>query len=194
MLERREKMDKLQRLLELIREKALHIDGEYRLAYGGESGFFFDIKSVSLDPEGSNLIADIILDKIKDDNLEAVGGLESGAIPIVAAVTERSYQIERPLNGFFVRKKPKNRGTEELIEGNFKEKSKVILVDDVTTTGNSVVNAIDAVRKRGSTVDKVITIVDRSKGAKESLKEHNIELVPLIEVDNVTFPELSGKT
>ncbi len=187
-------MDKLQRLLELIKEKALHIDGEYKLAYGGESGFFFDIKSISLDPEGSNLIADIILEKIKEDELEAVGGLESGAIPIVAAVTERSYQINRPINGFFVRKQAKNRGTKELIEGNFKENSRVILVDDVTTTGKSVVNAIDAVRERGSTVEKVVTIVDRIHGAKEELKKHNIELVPLLEADKDTFPELPQKT
>lgn len=178
------KLDRRQRLLGLIEKKALHTGGEFKLAYGGESPFFFDIKRISLDPLGSNLIAEEILELIKDENIDSVGGLESGAIPIVAAVTEKSYQIKRPVNGFFVRKKAKNRGTKELIEGNFKENSKVVLVDDVTTTGNSVINAIEAVRNRGCKVDQVITIVDRLQHAKENLKEHDIELVPLFTAED----------
>lgn len=177
-------MKRKERLLELIQTKALNKDGKFQLAYGGRSEFFFDIKKIALDPEGSNLISEEILEIIKDTNIKGVGGLESGAIPIVAGVTEKSWQIGHPVNGFFVRKKAKNRGTKQLIEGNFQENTEVVLVDDVTTTGNSVVKAVEAVRERGSIVKTVITVVDRLNGAKENLGKHQIELKPLYTRDD----------
>ena len=169
------------RLIELIKEKSLVLsdDMEFNLASGGKSDFFFDMKNVSLDPEGSNLIAEEILKIIKNEKVDYIGGLESGAIPIVAAVTEKSWLIGKPIPGFFVRKEPKKRGTMKLIEGNLKENSIAILLDDVTTKGGSVLNAVKEVKKMGCIVTIVITVVDRLNGAKENLASEHITLIPL---------------
>ncbi|MFQ6072981.1 MAG: orotate phosphoribosyltransferase [Methanosarcinales archaeon] len=177
------------RLKELIKEKSLIIsdDMEFKLASGGKSNFFFDMKNVSLDPEGANLIADAIIEIIKLENEEVdyIGGLESGAIPIVAAVCEKSWLMgPRPIPGFFLRKEPKKRGTMKLIEGNLKKNSKVIILDDVTTKGGSVLNAVNEVRKLGCIVNKVITVVDRLEGAKENLTKNQITLFSLFTKDD----------
>lgn len=177
---------KRNRLMELISAKSLKLgdDMEFNLASGGKSNFFFDMKNVSLDPEGSNLIAEMILEIIKDGKIDYIGGLESGAIPIVASVTEKSWLMGNPIPGFFVRKEPKKRGTMKLIEGNLKENSRVILLDDVTTKGGSVLNAVREVRKMGCIVTNVITVVDRLNGAKENLAREQITLIPLFTKDD----------
>jgi len=167
-----------ERLKWLIKEKALTF-GNVTLASGGVSDFFFDMKMVSMDPEGSNLIADALLEILKKENVDYVGGLESGAIPIVSTLCAKSWIEGTPIPGFFVRKKPKERGTMKLIEGNLKENSKVILVDDVTTKGGSVLQAVEKVRELNCKIDKVITVVDRLAGAKENLQKNNIELIAL---------------
>ena len=167
-----------ERLKELIKEKALTF-GRTTLASGGVSDFFFDMKMVSMDPEGSNLIADAMLKLLKKENVDFVGGLESGAIPIVSTLCSKSWNDDYCIPGFFVRKKPKKRGTMKSIEGNLTENSKVILLDDVTTKGMSVLRAVDEVRKLNCKVDKVITVVDRLAGAKENLQKHDIELIAL---------------
>lgn len=171
------------RLKELIKERALTF-GEITLASGGMSTFFFDMKMVSMNPEGSNLISDILLEILKSEDVDYIGGLESGAIPIVSSLCTKSWINERPISGFFVRKKPKERGTKKWIEGNLEENSRVILLDDVTTKGGSVLKAVERVREKNCKVDKVITIVDRLAGAKENLKSQDIELIALFTKDD----------
>lgn len=172
-----------ERLKKLIKEKAL-IFGRKTLASGGISDFFFDMKMISMDPEGSNLISDVILEILKSEDVAYIGGLESGAIPIVSSLCTKSWTNKRPISGFFVRKEKKERGTKKFIEGNLDENSKVILVDDVTTQGGSVLKAVERVREYNCTVDKVITVVDRLAGAKENLKKHDIELIALFTKDD----------
>lgn len=172
------------KLKSLIREKALLIgnNGSFELASGDKSNYFFDMKLVSMDPEGSELIAKEILELIKEKNIdvEYIGGLESGAIPIVTVVANKSLHIlKKPIPAFFVRKRPKERGTRKMIEGNLEENSRVLLVDDVTTKGESTLLAIHKVRELNCRVDKIITIVDRLAGAKENLRRENIELISL---------------
>lgn len=169
------------KLKSLIKEKALLIEnnGHFELASGDESNYFFDMKLVSMDPEGSELIANVILDLLKNEDVDYIGGLESGAIPIATVVANKSLQIKKPIPAFFVRKAPKERGTKKMIEGNLTENSRVVLVDDVTTKGESVMLAIRKVRELNCHVDKVITIVDRLAGAKENLEKENIELIAL---------------
>ncbi len=174
------------RLRQLISEKALSSGGSYELASGKTSSFFFNMKPVIFWPEGSRLIADAILDVLESEHVDYVGGLESGAIPIAAIVVERSLE-RKPISGFFVRKSPKEHGVRKLIEGNLKPGSKVILVEDVTTTGGSVLRAVKAVRELGCTVTKIVTVVDRLEGAEENLSEHGIQLVALFTRDD--FPE-----
>jgi orotate phosphoribosyltransferase len=137
------------------------------------------MKLVSMDPEGSELIANAILELLQTKNVDYIGGLESGAIPIVAVIANKSLQTKKPIPAFFVRKTPKERGTNKMIEGNLTENSNVVLVDDVTTTGESVLFAVRKVRELNCHVDTVITIVDRLSGAKETLAKENIQLISL---------------
>ncbi len=171
------------RLRQLISDKALTRGGSYQLASGKTSSYFFDMKPVAFDPEGSRLIADAILDALEGEGVDYVGGLEMGAIPIAASVVERSFD-RKPVAGFFVRKAPKERGTKKLIEGNLEPGSTAALVEDVTTTGGSVLRAAEAVRERGCTVTRVVTVVDRLEGARHYLAQHGLELVALFTTDD----------
>jgi len=113
-----------------------------------------------------------------DKDVEAIGGLELGAVPIVAAVCARSWR-ERPVSGFVVRKEKKGHGTDQKIDGNFKPNSTVVLVEDVTTKGGSVMQAVRAVRAQGAAIKKIITIVDRQEGATDNLRKEGLALVPI---------------
>ena len=171
------------RLKEIIKDKSLLTDGHFRLASGSESGVFFDMKPTLLDPEGANLAADIILDMLESEDVDAIGGLVIGACPIVSAVCVKSHP-RRPIHAFYVRKEPKDRGTQRLIEGDPLEPgSHVVLVDDVTTKGGSTLRAVKAVGECGAHVSKVIAIVDRQEGAEEILQKQGIELVPLFKME-----------
>lgn len=171
------------RLREIIADKSL-THGDFKLASGGESKFFFDMKTSLLDPEGASLAAELILDMLADDKVDAIGGLVLGACPVVSAVTVKSREHGRPLPGFFVRKEPKGRGTDKLIEGNLEPGWRVVVVEDVTTEGNSALKAAQAVRAEGATVAKVVTVVDRLQGARETLAKEGLELVALFTRDD----------
>ena len=110
-----------------------------------------------------------------DDDVVSIGGLELGAVPIVAAVCACSVR-HRPILGFVVRKERKGHGTDNRIDGNFRPNTTVALCEDVTTTGGSVMQAVRAVREQGATVKKIITIVDRLEGATDSLAREGIAL------------------
>jgi orotate phosphoribosyltransferase len=169
--------EKKTRLLALIREKSFLTEGgPFKLASGGTSDYYLDMKPSTFSPEGLNLIADIVYAMLREDhNVEAVGGLELGALPITSAVSMRSFS-ERPIEGFVVRKEKKDHGTAKKIDGNFRENSTVVLFEDVTTQGGSVMEAVRAVRARGATVTRIITIVDRLEGAAEKLQKEGIAL------------------
>ena len=164
----------LNRLFDLIKKNAL-IFGKFTLASGEESNYYFDIKKAIFEPETIDLIATAILDYLKDEDFDFLGGMEVGAIPLVAAAVLKSSKEGRPINGFFVRKKLKEHGTRKRVEGWLEEDSKVILLEDVTTSGSSVMEAISTVEEMGCTVKKVITIVDREKGAGERFKSRGID-------------------
>lgn len=166
------------RLLEIIKAKSLLL-GEFKLVSGAVSNYYLDMKPTMFDPEGAHLVAELVCDLIKDErDVEAIGGLELGAVPIIVAVCARSWH-GRPVAGFVVRKEIKDHGTEQKIDGNFTPGSTVILFDDVTTKGGSVMKAVRAVRARGARVAKIITLVDRLEGASENLGKEGIELVAL---------------
>lgn len=178
--------EKKKRLIELIKEKALIISKEekFKLASGKQSPFYFNMKPVVLDPEGANLIAESMLEIInKYLDISYVGGMETGGIPIVSAIITKSQNL-KPIQGFFVRKEEKKRGTKKLIEGNLKENHKVVLVEDVTTTGGSILKAVNAVREFNCKTDVVITVVDRMEGAKENLTKEGITLISLLTVED----------
>jgi orotate phosphoribosyltransferase len=161
------------RLRELIRRRSLLRHRDFVLSSGRSSSFFFDMKRTLLDPEGAVLIADLLFDMIEDQDIVAVGGLESGAIPMVALLAARSWP-EKPIAGFFVRKETKGHGTDQRIDGLLESGSRVILFEDVITTGGSVMQAAEEVRRLDCSIVKIIAIVDRLEGAAENLKQAGI--------------------
>jgi orotate phosphoribosyltransferase len=175
-----------ERLLAIIKEKSfLTKGGPFRLASGAMSDFYLDMKPTMFSPEGLSLIAELVFNLLRDEpSVDAVGGLELGAVPMISAVCMRSHR-ERPIDGFVVRKEKKGHGTDRKIDGNFRPGSTVVLFDDVTTRGGSVMQAVHAVRAQGATVTKVIAVVDRLEGAAENLKKEGIELVAVFTTDDL---------
>jgi orotate phosphoribosyltransferase len=164
---------KKQQLLAIIRRFSLLQGREFRLTSGASSSFFIDLKKTMLDPEGASLLADLLFDKIKAEDVDCVGGLETGAIPLVAELCMRSWP-EKPVKGFFIRKEAKGHGTDQQVEGRLEPGSRVILLEDVTTTGGSAMRAVDQTRQLQCTVLKVITVVDRLEGAEETFRKAGI--------------------
>ena len=180
--------EKRDRLREIIRDKSV-ITGEITLSSGETSQFYFDMRRTACDPEGSNLIAELILDSLAGEDVDFIGGLEVGAVPIVAGISQKSFQAGRPIPAFYVRKKPKEHGTRRAIEGQIKEGSRVVIVDDVTTTGGSSLKAVEAAREFGCTVVKVITVVDRLEGAAEAFAANGCEFEALLRADEFDLPK-----
>jgi orotate phosphoribosyltransferase len=149
--------------------------GEIKLASGRTSDFYFNLKPTMLDPEGAALLAELTLDALANDNVDYVGGLEMGAVPIAGAIAQLSYIQGRPLPAIFVRKKPKEHGAKLAVEGLAKGETlagkRVVVVEDVTTTGGSALKAVEAVRDAGGEVVLVFTMVDREEGADEAFRE-----------------------
>ena len=172
-----------ERLKQIIQELSVLKGKEFKLSSGRKSDVFFDIKKTVLDPEGANLIADEVLKILGRENPQFIGGLVHGAVPLVAAICVKSYP-EQPIQAFFVRKEPKSHGTNQLIDGHIKDGANVVVLDDVTTTGGSVMKAVEAVRERGCRVLKVVTIIDRLEGAVANLEAKGIKLVALFTKDD----------
>src|SRR5204863_44853 len=120
---------------------------------GRKSDFYFNLKPTMLDPEGAALLAELTYEALKDDRLDFVGGLEMGAVPLAGAIAQLSWLKNHPIAAFFVRKKPKEHGARLAVEGLAKGETlqgkRVVIVEDVTTTGGSAIKALDAVRDAG---------------------------------------------
>jgi orotate phosphoribosyltransferase len=175
-----------ERLRAIIKERSfLTKGGPFKLASGAMSDYYLDMKPTTFSPEGLALIAQIAFALLRDEpGIDSIGGLELGSVPIISAICMRSNGA-RPLNGFVVRKEKKGHGTDKKIDGNFRPNSSVVLIEDVTTRGGSVMEAVKAVRAQGATVKKVVTIVDRLEGAAENLKKEGIELVPIFTISDL---------
>lgn len=160
-------------LLTLVREKAVR-KGEHTLSSGKKSDYYIDGKQVTLDPHGIVLVAKTVLSMLHGIPVDAVGGPTLGADPIAAAVSLLSSQTGKPLKAFIVRKEEKKHGTQKKIEGPaFTAGDRVVVVEDVVTSGKSVMDAIGAIEGAKARVVKVICLVDREEGAKELLARYN---------------------
>ncbi len=152
--------------------------GEITLASGRKSDFYFNLKPTMLDPEGAALLAELSFDALKDDSVDYIGGLEMGAVPIAGAIAQLSWLKGHPIAAFFVRKKPKEHGARLAVEGLAKGETlngkRIVIVEDVTTTGGSAIKAVDAVKDAGGEVVMVFTMVDRDEGAAETFKQAGI--------------------
>src|ERR1700691_2372978 len=162
------------RLAEIIRKRSFG-RGEVTLASGRKSDFYFNLKPTMLDPEGAALLAELTFDALRNDELDYVGGLEMGAVPLAGAIAQLSWLKNHPIAAFFVRKKPKEHGARLAVEGLARNETlhgkRVVIVEDVTTTGESALKAVDAVRDAGGEVVLVLTMVDREEGAAETFAE-----------------------
>ncbi|MFO1190008.1 MAG: orotate phosphoribosyltransferase [Alphaproteobacteria bacterium] len=165
------------RLRAIIQQKSLLVAGNepFVLASGRTSRYLIDLKPSVFDPEGANLIGALLYEKLARAEIDVVGGMESGGIPLVALVVQHSVTAQG-LPGFFVRKQSKDHGAKKRIEGVLPPLARVALVEDVTTTGGSVMQAVDAVREAGGRVVQIVTVVDRLEGARDNLEAHGIRL------------------
>ncbi len=172
------------RLIEIVKARSFQIGPEMKLASGKTSTHYFNMKPTMLDSEGAHLIATLVLDQLEGVKADLVGGLEMGAVPIASAVTAVAHARGRKLPAFFVRKQAKEHGTKSLIEGLARDETmagkRVVIVEDVTTTGGSSIKAAEAIRAAGGEIVRVITIVDRQEGAHEAFAAAGIELHPLL--------------
>ena len=174
--------DARERLKEILKKRSI-LRGRFKLASGKESDYYIDARLTTLDAEGVNLIARLFLAEIgRDPEIAAVGGPTMGADPIVGALISLCHEAGAPLNGFLVRKEEKGHGTGKLIEGHLKEGDRVVIVEDVATTGGSIIRALNAVRNRGAVVKKVCVVVDREEGAGERIESECTEFYSIFKV------------
>jgi orotate phosphoribosyltransferase len=147
--------------------------GDFTLSSGKKSNFYIDCRKATLHPQGAKLIGRLILEMIKGQKIDAVGGLTLGADPIIGAVITLGE-----IPGFIVRKQAKEHGTKQRIEGLLQPGWNVLIVEDVATTGGSALEAIQAAEEAGAKVVKVISVVDREEGAKQALAKY--DFAPLL--------------
>jgi len=177
-------MDKKSRLKEILLGKAIKF-GDFTLASGQKSKYYINCKMATLDSEGLNLIAELMLDKLNGVACDAVGGLTLGADPIVGAIIALAHNRGRQLTGFIVRKESKDHGTKSLIEGPLAVRSRVAIIEDVATTGGSAMKAIESARARNCEIVKILVIVDRRQGAEEKFAEMNIPFDPIFKKEDL---------
>jgi orotate phosphoribosyltransferase len=161
------------RLREIAIEEGAYLKSDrpiYRLSSGKMSDHYFEGKKITLSPRGAHHVAKMVLDELSGEKVDAIGGLVVGAALIASAVAAIADVEGRNLHTFIVREKPKEHGTERLIEGHLNKGWQVAVVDDVITTGTSVLKAIEAVEKADCKVVKVIAIVDRHEGGSDELR------------------------
>ena len=171
--------------LGLARETGALLEGEFVLTSGKRSPFYFDCRPLSLDPAGTHALGTHFFERLKDAGVGAVGGMAVGAVPIVAAVAHVSHLAGRPLPGFFVRDAKKGHGRGRQIEGNLPEDISipVAIIEDVVTTGGSILAAIDAVEEAGNPIAEVMCVLDRDEGGREALAARGYELKPILAVE-----------
>lgn len=167
-----------------IREIAYEVGaaqvGEFVLTSGLRSNRYFEGKNITLWPKGAHVVGEAILEVLGDMEIDAIGGLATGAYPIVTAVALTSYQKGRPIPSFVVRAEGKKHGAERRIEGHLEKGWRVAIVDDVITTGGSTLSAIEAVEAMECRVAKVIALVDRHEGGGEEIRRRGYDFCAIL--------------
>ena len=164
-------MDARTQLLHVFKTRAFSF-GEFTLASGKKSTYYVNSKKAIFNGQVVNLLSEVLWELTKDLNIDAAGGLEVGAIPMAAVLAQRYAMAGKPLEGFFVRKHAKEHGAKERVEGVLKAGMRVAVLDDVLTTGGSVLQAIEEVEKVGAKIVAVVCIVDRMEGARAALAKY----------------------
>lgn len=158
------------RLLRLLQERAVQRGGPFRLASGQISDYYLDVRQVSVYSAGAWLIGEVLYERTWQRSLAAVGGLATGAIPLVTALVASYHRHGRELEGFWVRSEIKDHGLQRRVEGRLRPGMPVAIVEDVLTSGQSALQAVQAVREQGGQVVLVLALVDRQAGGVAALE------------------------
>jgi orotate phosphoribosyltransferase len=181
-------MSDLLRLIQLVRKKSYR-EGEFTLASGKKSSFYIDLKATTLHPEGAFLIGTLIVERAHKEGLqiEGVGGLTLGADPLATAVSLASRDRSIGWPAYIVRKEPKEHGTGRYVEGteNLRSGAKLLVLEDVVTTGGSSVKAIERLRAEGYHPVAVFTVVDREQGGREIFEKLGVKFFALMTLKEV---------
>lgn len=173
-------MGEHQNLLTLLRERSI-AHGDFLLASGKRSLYYIDARRSTMSAEGQVLIGRAGLRAIRAAGWApaSVGGLTMGADPVAYAIASASVELPPHVDAFSVRKDPKAHGARRRIEGNFETGARVVVIEDVITTGGSVLRAAQALREEGAEILGILALVDREEGGKEKLEEEGFEVVVL---------------
>ena len=162
-------------LIDLLKQNGVFLEGDFTLSSGKKSNYYINMKKAITDPEILSTISKLITEKINVEEIDKVAGPALGAVPIATAVS-----LESKLPLLMIRKEKKGYGTSKLIEGELNEGDSVIVVEDVSTTGGSLLKAIKAIQENGGNVKRAFVVVDRQEVAIDEFKKEGIELEPLI--------------
>ena len=173
-----------QDLIALIGEEAV-FHGDFTLSSGKKATYYVDMRKLTLDHRAAPAIGRLVLDLVRDLEVDAVGGLTLGADPIANAVLHASVAAGTPVDAFVVRKEAKKHGMQRRIEGTDVEGKKVLVVEDTTTTGNSPLTAVAAAKEAGAIVVGVATVVDRATGAKDVIEAEGVEYRSLLGLEDL---------
>jgi orotate phosphoribosyltransferase len=175
-----------ERLLAILKERSVE-RGTFVLASGKTSTIYFDGKQTTLHPEGAYLIGKILFEMLRNAKVDAVGGMTLGADPIVTSIALVSFIEGEPIPAFIIRKEPKKHGKGLWIEGkgNLSKGSPVAIIEDVVTTGKTTLQAISRAREEGLKVVKVLAVVDREEGGRETLAKEGLELEAIFKKSDI---------
>lgn len=170
-------VDYKDKLLKLLKENDVIKFGDFTLSSGKKSDYYVDMKKAITMPEILEAVAYLITEKIENESIDKVAGPALGAVPIATAT---SLISKKPM--LMIRKEKKSYGTSKQIEGELLENDNVVIVEDVTTTGGSLLKAINVINENGGKITEAFVIVDREEGAKETFEENNIKFTPLLTI------------
>jgi orotate phosphoribosyltransferase len=179
-----------QQLHDIIVHESLKI-GDFILSSGSKSKFLFQLRQTTMLPRGAALLGKVILEYMEHHKIGCIGGLALGAVPLVSAVAVMSDSFgKQPVDAFFVRKVAKEHGARERVDGHVTPGSEVLLVDDVATSGQSILTAIEGLNQEspGSFVRRALVVVDREEGAAANLARRNIKLVSIFKKSDFDIP------
>lgn len=161
------------------------VGAKFKLSSGKMSNFYIDCKPVTLDPNGMYMIGKLVYEEIKGDDVKGIGGLTFGADPIAITTSFISGTYFKPIQAFSIRKSVKDHGSKKLIEGKVNPKDRVVLVDDVVTTGDSTIDAINKSIKYGLDVVKIVILFDRQEGGIDNIKKYVSNVVSIFNRDDL---------
>jgi orotate phosphoribosyltransferase len=174
-------MSERDQLIDLLKQRSIRF-GDFILASGAHSHYYIDCRLTTMSAAGQLAIGPLALAAIGGAgwNPDAIGGLTMGADPVAYAIAAASARAGTPIDAFSVRKEPKKHGTAKRIEGNFRSGSRVVVVEDVITSGGSALDAISAIRAEGGEVIGVVALVDRESGGRERIETTGVGVRALV--------------